>query len=476
MKIMPKTKIIGTIGPASSQEKTLEALIRNGLDVVRLNFSFGTHEGFGEIIKRVREIEKAFKRPIAIIQDLQGIKIRTGPLKKEEVTLKKGEDFTITTAHILGDDKIVSTSYSRLPMDLKSGDKIFIDDGLIQLEVKNVKDSKVYCHILEGGILRPYKGMNLPGVSISVPSLTRKDIDDLRFGISHGIDYVALSFVRSDEDIIDLREVMRTEGVNIPVIAKIERPEAIKNLDGILKMADAIMIARGDLGVEMSPEDVPILQKEIILKARRSMIPVITATQMLESMKEYLRPTRAEASDVANAILDGTDAVLLSAETSIGKYPVETVRMMARIIDAAEKSEIKILDSPPREKPSIPEAISNSACHTAKEIGAKAIVAFTQSGFTALLISKFRPTVPIIAFSPHKGVMRKMSLYWGVIPKRMRPIKNTDEMIDELDRIFLTERLARKGDTLVILSGAPIHKRGATNLMKIHKIGVDPHL
>jgi pyruvate kinase len=470
---MPKTKIIGTIGPASSEEKLLESLIRNGLDGVRLNFSFGTHKEFEEIIKRVRRIEARLKKPIAIIQDLQGLKIRTGLLKGGEAILKKGNDFTITTKKMVGDESTVSTTYRNLHKDIKKGDRILLDDGLIELKVREVKDREVHCRAIEGGILRDRKGINLPGVKISAPPLTKKDIEDLRFGISHGVDYIALSFVRSHKDISELKRQIEKMGAKIPVIAKIEKPEAIKNLDNIIKISEALMVARGDLGVEMPPEDVPILQKEIILKARQARIPVITATQMLESMAEHLRPTRAEASDVANAIFDGTDAVMLSRETSTGKYPLDTVRMMLRIIDTSESNLMMRRDIITRSEETlfVPEAVSLAASTAALKVKAKAIVVFTQSGSTALLISKSRPPVPIIAFTPHREVVRGMALYWGVIPKIMRPIENTDEMIEEVDRVMLAGHLARKGDTLVILSGAPIYKKGTTNLMKIHKIG-----
>lgn len=468
---MPKTKIIATIGPASNSEKTMEALIRNGLDGVRLNFSFGTHKEFEEIIKRVRKIEARLKKPVAIIQDLQGLKIRTGILEGGEAVLKKGNDFTITTRDIVGDNVSISTTYRKLHRDVKRGDRILLDDGVMELKVKEVRGKDVLCKVIAGGILRDSKGINLPGVEISAPPLTGKDIEDLRFGISQGVDYIALSFVRSHRDILELKRRIEGIGRDIPVIAKIEKPQAIRNLDKIIDVSDCLMVARGDLGVEMNPEDVPILQKEIILKAR--IIPVITATQMLESMAEHLRPTRAEASDVANAIFDGTDAVMLSRETSTGKYPVEAVRMMARLIDASESNMMKEKDAVEtfEEALSFPEAASFAAFTTAKRVKAKAIVAFTQSGSTALLISKLRPPVTIIAFTPHREVVRRMALYRGVIPKIMRPIENTDEMIEEVDRVMLAEHLARKGNTLVILSGAPIYKKGTTNLMKIHRIG-----
>lgn len=469
---MPKTKIIGTIGPVSSQEKVLEPLIRNGLDGVRLNFSFGTNKEFEEIIKLVRRIEARLKKPIAIIQDLQGIKIRTGILKGGEAFLRKGSDFTITTKKMVGNESIVSTTYRSLTRDVKKGDRILLDDGLIELKVREVKGREVRCRVIEGGILRDHKGINLPGVKISAPPLTKKDIEDLRFGISHGVDYIALSFVRSHKDILELKKRIKEIGANIPVIAKIEKPEAIKNLDRILKVSDSALVARGDLGVEMAPEEVPILQKEIILKARKARIPVITATQMLESMTEHLRPTRAEASDVANAIFDGTDSVMLSRETSVGKYPLEAVRMMRRIIDASESKSTERAMPPAEGGLSFPEAICLSAYTAAMKVKAKFIVVFTQSGSTALLISKLRPPVPIIAFTPHEEIMRRMTLYWGVIPKIMKPIENTDEMIDEVERVMLSERLARKGDILIILSGAPIYKKGTTNLMKIHRIGL----
>ncbi|MBI5184043.1 MAG: pyruvate kinase [Nitrospinae bacterium] len=468
-----KTKIICTIGPSSHSEEMIERLIMAGMDVARLNSSHGTRESHEEVIRHIHNVSKRVLKPVAILFDLQGPKIRIGRFEKGSVYLNKDTEFIITTDRVIGTDKIVSTSYSGLTGDVDVGDIILLDDGLLRFQVVERREREVRCKVIIGGLLRDNKGINLPGVDIGMPSLTDKDREDIMFGIGEGIDYFGISFVIRPEDIREVKGIISKSQKEIHVIAKLEKPQAIESLDEILKEGDGVMIARGDLGVEISPEHVPIIQKEVIRRANEVKKPVITATQMLESMIQHPIPTRAEASDVANAIFDGTDAVMLSGETAVGKYPIESVEMMARIIDTAESSIIHKRGYKGYEldkELSFPEAVSNAAANTAYKIGAKAIVAFTQSGSTALLISKDRPVVPIIAFTPNEEIKRRLCLYWGVIPKIMEPIENTDELIAQVDRLLLKEGMVRRGDSLVIIMGAPISVMGSTNLMKVHRI------
>lgn len=468
-----KTKIVCTIGPASSKPEVIARLIDAGMDVARLNFSHGTWEEHGEAIRTVKELSADKGRPVAILQDLQGPKVRLGLFRGGSATIYSGDQFTLTTREVEGTEKIASVTYDRLATEVKAGDEILIDDGLIHLQALRTDGVHVVCRVLQGGVLTNHKGLNLPGVAISVPAVTEKDLTDLEFGIKHEVDYIALSFVRSDKDISRVKELLRRQKVDIPIIAKLERPKAVRNLDGILEVADGVMIARGDLGVEMPLEEVPLLQKEIIRKANLQGVMVITATQMLDSMIEHPRPTRAEVSDVANAIFDGTDAVMLSGETASGAYPAEAVRVMAQVAIEAERG------LPPR-APSVhepgsaqtfPDAISEAACRAAVETKARAIVAFTQTGSTARLISRFRPATPVIAFTPNERVRRRLCLYWGVIPKIMTPIEHVDEMIQKIDEALLADGTAARGDVLVIVSGAPIGVKGRTNLLTLHRVG-----
>jgi pyruvate kinase len=467
---MPKrTKIIATIGPAASSSTTIAKLIRAGMDAARLNFSHGDWNDHTKRIRLIRqEAEKAGKQ-IAIIQDLQGPKLRVGMMKDDAVTLRRGDEVSLTTRKVLGTSQTIPVTYRRLTKDLKTGDTILLDDGRLEFKVIKKSAGDLRCKVIRGGMLRSHKGVNLPGANLSLPSLSHKDKADLRFGIARGVDYIALSFVRTANDINATRLFLKAHGADIPIIAKIEKAEAIQNLDEIIAAADGIMVARGDLGVEMSPEQVPLLQKKIIEACNRAEKPVITATQMLESMIENPQPTRAEASDVANAILDGTDCVMLSGETAVGKYPVQAVEVMARIAVQAETSLSPI---PPDRHISGPdESVAHAACRAAEEQQAQAIVTFTQSGSTALLVSKHRPRMRIIAPTPFEHVARKISLYWGVTPVILKPRKTTDDMITSVERIMLRKKLARQHDLIVITAGVPIGVAGSTNMMKIHRVG-----
>jgi len=442
------------------------------MDVARLNFSHGTHAEHAKNIALLRAAALEMKKTIAILADLQGPKIRTGVLAGGgPVLLRTGQEFTITTAKVLGDSTRVSTVFEPLPREVKRGDRILLSDGLIELRVKQVRRSEIICDVANGGALGENKGINLPGVKLRVPALTPKDKADLKFALGAGADYIAVSFVRRPEDVVLAKRLIRKAKKETPVIAKLEKPEAIENLEAILRVADGVMVARGDLGVEMSPEEVPVVQKQIIRRAREFRRPVITATQMLESMTENPRPTRAEASDVANAIYDGSDAVMLSAETANGKYPVEAVSMMARIIESAEGSIEEFPRPVPQEKLKIAETVAELVCHACRELHMKLIVVFTHSGFTARLISRYRPRVPIIALTPEAETRRRMALIWGVLPLESRDQHRIDTLAEMTEKKLLQERLVRKGDVIGIVAGTPMGVRGTTNFMKFHVIG-----
>lgn len=466
------SKIVCTIGPASSSPRMIKKLLEAGMNVARLNFSHGTHEEHSRNISVLRSAAAAMKKTIAILADLQGPKIRTGVLAGGgPVLLRTGQEFTITTAKILGDSTRVNTVFEALPNEVKAGDRILLSDGLIELRVRQVRKPNVICEVLNGGALGENKGINLPGVKLRVPALTVKDKADLRFALAHGADYIAVSFVRRAEDIALAKRLIRQAKKETPVIAKLEKPEAIENLDAILQVADGVMVARGDLGVEMNPEKVPVVQKQIIQRAREFRRPVITATQMLESMTENPRPTRAEASDVANAIFDGSDAVMLSAETASGKYPVEAVSMMASIIEAAEGSIQEFSRPVPQERLKVAETVAELVCHASRELHMKLIVVFTHSGFTARLISRYRPHVPIIALTPEVATLRRMALIWGVLPLESRDANRIDTLAGITEKKLLQERLVRQGDVIGIVAGTPMGVRGTTNFMKFHVIG-----
>src|SRR5579862_6261724 len=466
------SKIVCTIGPASRQPRILKRLLEAGMDVARLNFSHGSHSEHLECIQTLRGMAQKLRKTIAILADLQGPKIRTGALAGVvPVVLRAGQKFTITTARILGDSTRVNTTFLPLPKEVHRGDRILLSDGLIELRVESVRGREVNCHVVNGGALGEHKGINLPGVKLRVPALTPKDRADLRFALLHGVDYIAVSFVRRPEDVLLAKSLIRRAKKDTPVIAKLEKPEAIENLEGILRVADGVMVARGDLGVEMNPERVPVVQKNIIARAREFRRPVITATQMLESMTENPRPTRAEASDVANAIFDGSDAVMLSAETASGKYPVEAVSMMARIIAEAEASITEFPRPATQEKLKVAETVAELVCHASRELHLKWIVVFTHSGFTARLISRYRPLVPIAAFAPEPETRRRMALLWGVAPLEIANLRKVEQLAEISEKRLLREKLVRKGDVIAIVAGTPMGVRGTTNFMKFHVIG-----
>ena len=473
---MPRTKIVCTIGPATASIGKIESLIEAGMDVARLNFSHGVHSDHASVITMVRQASEKLGKPVAILQDLQGPKIRTGRMKDGSVTLQTGDEFTLTTNPVEGTSEKASTTYANLPKDVQEGDQILLDDGLIELKVLESSKVDVRCRVIDGGVLKDRKGINLPGISISSPSVTDKDKEDLKFGLDHGIDYVAISFVRWPEDVVEVKDLIRdarTSASKPQVIAKLEKPEAIDRLSEILDVSDGVMVARGDLGVEMSPEKVPLLQKRIIKEAAHKRVVVITATQMLESMMQNPRPTRAEASDVANAILDGTDAVMLSGETAAGAHPIQAVEMMSRIVNEVEAgSDLTFTSSAGslEGRLSFPDTIGEVACHAAEDLGAAAIVAFTQSGSTARLISKYHPITPIIAFTPYPEIQRRASLYWGVNTRPMDLVEDTEDIFTRVEESLLAEKSVRPGDIIVIVCSSPIKDRVPANLLKLHTI------
>ncbi len=464
-----KAKIVCTIGPASAKKEVIYLLIKNGMDVARLNFSHGDYDTHRKAIEFIRDISRKFNRPVAILQDLQGIKIRVGLIEDGVVELKKGSKLLLIPGEGIGNQKQIFISYPALLKNVEKGDKILLDDGLIQLSVLDKVRNALRTTVLEGGLLKNRKGVNLPGIKTSVTTFTEKDEKDLVFGINIGIDYVAISFVRNARDIRKVKEWLKYRKQQVPLIAKIEKPEALCNIEEILSETDGIMVARGDLGVEISPEKVPLIQKGLIDKANKKGRIVITATQMLESMTEYIRPTRAETTDVANAVLDGTDALMLSAETATGKYPVAAVKMMDRIIRYTES--IKEGESSYIRGNTFAEATADAACRAAEDVKAKAVVAFTQSGFTARLLSKFKPKVPIIALTPDEKIKNRVCLYWGVTPKIMKLPATTDEMVTGIEKSLLAERIVKKGDSIIITSSSPLSTQGKTNFLKLHRIG-----
>ena len=466
---MRKTKIVATIGPASSSARILRQLVLSGVNVARLNFSHGTREWHKKLIADIRKISLELDKPVAILQDLTGPRIRIGNLKDNRVFLKTGAVFKLTTDDILGDAGRISVNYKYLARDVKEGDAILIADGSIKAEVISKSRTEISCRVKGGGFVSSKKGINLPSTKLKIPSLTAKDIKDLELGIKCNVDFIALSFVRSGRDIKNAKEIIRRKGASIPVIAKIEKPEAVENIDEIIECSDGLMVARGDLGVEIPLEEIPRVQKMIIRKANLKGKPVITATQMLKSMVENPDPTRAEVTDVANSVLDGTDAMMLSEETAVGRYPVRAVRIMSKIAEKTEDylpEESFFYEQPAEEKETIPGAISRAACLAAFNLGAKVILTPTQSGYSAMQVSRFRPRQPIVAISPDIKTIRKLSLYCGVYPLLVEKFQNTDDMINKAKKISLAYGFVRKGDIVVMTAGLPAGKSGTTNIVK----------
>ncbi|PZR16106.1 MAG: pyruvate kinase [Archangium gephyra] len=464
---MRRARIICTIGPASSSLEVMEAMLIAGMDVARLNFSHGTHEEHRARVELLRKASRNTGIPLALMQDVQGPKIRLGRFEGGSCEVKTGDVVTLTTRKVLGGGGVLPTPITSLTRDVRKGDPVLLDDGRVRLEVQSVRGKDVKCRVLVGGLLKDHKGLNLPGAAVSVPTLTRKDIVDLAFGQELGVDYVALSFVRSAKDIELARKHVRKLGT--PLIAKIEKPQAIQALDAIAAASDGVMVARGDLGVEMPLAQLPGLQKEAVTTVNRRGGLVIVATEMLESMINSPRPTRAEVSDVANAIFDGTDAVMLSGETAVGRYPVETIRMMASVVVEAEKRVVAHA-SPFASTTDISTGVAIAAVSAADRLDSAVLVAFTESGHTARLISELRPRARIVALTPHEDIVRRMRMYWGVTPCVAPRLTDTDAMIEQVKKLVLAQGWAKRGETVVIVAGTPLGKAGNTNLMTVRRL------
>ncbi|PYT36818.1 MAG: pyruvate kinase [Acidobacteria bacterium] len=470
---MRRAKIIATLGPATAAPGVLAGLLRAGVDVARLNLSHGDHAEHARVIARTRRAAEALGRPIAILADLQGSKARIGRLHGgRPVPLRRGEIVTLTPRDVPGRPGLIPTTFRRLGRDVRRGDPILLDDGRIELSVVRVRGQDVVCRVITGGLLLENKGMNLPGTDLRGSVLTAKDRADLAFALRHGVDYLALSFVRSAEDMARVRRLLRRQGRDVPLIAKLEVRRAVERLQEILRAADGVMVARGDLGVEVPLERVPVLQKWILQEANRTGVIAITATQMLESMIERPRPTRAEASDVANAIFDGTDAVMLSAETASGRHPLKAVAVMDRIIREAERSGLYMKAAGEAQEGEDREvhAVAHAAVDAARQWVARAIVVYTQTGMTARLLSKLKPPCPIVAITPSEPIRRRMALYRGVLPMALRFARSTDRMLRDGERAILAAGLIGKGARVVVVSGTS-PRAGATNLMKLHRLG-----
>ncbi|WP_432072421.1 pyruvate kinase [Streptomyces wuyuanensis] len=473
---MRRAKIVCTLGPSTDSYEQIKALVDAGMDVARLNLSHGTYADHEERYHHVRKASDETGRSVGVLADLQGPKIRLGRFQEGPVLLERGDEFTITVEPVQGGRDICGTTHSGLASDVTPGERILVDDGRVSLEVTAVDGPRVRTTVVEGGVISDHKGLNLPGVAVSVPALSDKDVDDLRWAIRTGADVIALSFVRTARDIDDVHRIMDEEGRRLPVIAKIEKPQAVDNIDDIVAAFDGIMVARGDLGVEMPLEQVPLVQKRAIKLARRNAKPVIVATQMLDSMIDNSRPTRAEASDVANAVIDGTDAVMLSGETSVGKHPVETVRTMSRIVEAAEQ-EILAKGLPPLTERNKPRTQGGSVARAAAEIGdflgARFLVACTQSGDTVRRLSRYRSPIPLLAFTPDPATRSQLNLTWGVETFLGPRVESTDAMVAQVDEELLRIGRCERGDTVVITAGSPPGVAGSTNLVRVHHIGED---
>ncbi|GAA4669361.1 pyruvate kinase [Streptomyces chumphonensis] len=471
---MRRAKIVCTLGPATDSYEQIKALVDSGMDIARLNLSHGTHAQHEQRAHHARTAAENAGRSIGVLADLQGPKIRLGTFHEGPVLLERGDTFTITTEDVPGDHTTCGTTYAGLAADVNPGDTVLVDDGRVTLHVTAIDGPRVRTTVIEGGLVSDHKGINLPGVAVSVPALSEKDHEDLRWALHHGADLIALSFVRSAADVRDVHRVMAEEGIHRPVIAKIEKPQAVENLHEIVHAFDGLMVARGDLGVEMPLERVPMVQKRAVKLAKRNAKPVIVATQMLDSMIENSRPTRAEASDVANAVIDGTDAVMLSGETSIGKHPVATVRTAARIITAAEE-DLLARGLPPISPSTKPRTQGGSVARAAADVGdflgARFLVAFTQSGDTARRLSRYRSPIPLLAFTPDPVTRAQLCLSWGVETFLGPTVATTDEMVDQVDEQLLKIGRCERGDTVVITAGSPPGVPGTSNLVRVHHIG-----
>lgn len=470
-----KTKIICTLGPSTDSVEIIKDLINAGLNAARFNFSHGTHDSHRELLGKVKAAREELNVPVALMLDTKGPEIRIKTFKNEKVQLTKGDTFTLTTEDVEGDETKVAVTYDGLTNDLKVGSKVLLDDGLIELKVDKITDKDVVCTIINGGVLKNRKGVNIPDVSVSLPALTEKDIEDIIFGIKEGFDYVAASFIRSAADVKTIREVLNSNGgEHIHIISKIENREGVDNIDEIIEASEGIMVARGDLGVEINPEEVPIVQKTLIRKCNEAGKPVITATQMLESMMNNPRPTRAEANDVANAIFDGSDVIMLSGETAGGSYPVESVSMMARIAEKTEESINYYKDINKNHietKTSVTDAISYATCAISSNVEATSILTVTNSGFTARMVSKFKPFCPIVAITHNEVIYRQMSLTWGVVPVLVKDITKQTEVFALAVKKTEELNIVKDGDTVVIVAGMPLGVTGKTNNIRVHVIG-----
>ena len=467
-----KTKIVATVGPASNSKDVLRALIYEGVDVFRLNFSHGSHEDHLKVINYVRELNQELGSTVSLLQDLQGPKIRVQEVLPDTV-LERGQELVITTKQLLGNKDIVSTSYISLPKDVKYGDMILIDDGKIELKVKEVREVEIVTEVIYGGSLKSRKGINLPFTKVSAPSLTEKDLTDLEFGIQQKVDWIALSFVRKASDIRELRDILDSRQSSSRIVAKIEKPEALNNIDEIITATDAVMVARGDLGVEIWLEEVPMVQKMLVEKCNKAGKPVIVATQMMESMIENPRPTRAETNDVANAVMDGADALMLSAETAAGKYPMEVIRSMVRTVASVEKNPniyFKFRDVNTETAVFMNDSLVLAACKLAKDVGAKAIVGMTSSGYTAYKSSSHRPNANIFVFTGNRALINKMNLVWGTRAYHYDKTDSTDETISDVEEILKREGHVKSGDIFIFLASMPIQERARTNTLKINVV------
>lgn len=466
-----RAKIAATLGPACDDRKILGRMIESGMEIARLNFSHGTPDDHRKRVSRLRSVSRKLGTDLALVADLQGPRFRVGSLLGGELELIDGESVDLLAGRKRAPAGSIPVSYAALSSDVHPGDRVLIDDGKIDLRVVSVKGDRVRCEIVRGGIVSNNKGINLPGCALSVPTLTRKDRHDLRTAVEIGADWLAISFVRSADDLRSARRQLARVGSDLPLLAKIERPEAVDRLDSILDVADGILVARGDLGVELPPERVPILQKEIIERANAAGKPVMTATQMLESMRHSPRPTRAEASDVANAVLDGSSSLLLTAETAAGEYPVEAVAMMDSIIRQAEGTGRMQVAGRPTGDLSVALTVARAGCRAAFDVHASYIVVFTQSGFSARQTARFRPSTPILAFTPSRKICRQLRLHWGLEPRRLPALRSIEALMAALDVALLEQGWVEKGEVVVVLSGSPIGVSGTTNLMKVHRVG-----